>query len=224
MTLDQLHTRFKILYDKIDSFNYPELTPEAIDEFLCIGQEKLIDFVLKEGVESNGEYADWLKNITLPYTTNTFYTRPLNKPDSKFVVLPDDYRSALLEEVTITYTKCGTLTTERIKVVPITRDRYNIIKDDPFNKPNEEVVHRIVSANISGAQTFELISSAGVTIVQYHLDYIQQPPRIEYGSQYATPTFDAPCVLVDKAQERLVRIAVEEAHQALGLTQQQQNN
>jgi len=223
MTLDQLHTRFKILYDKIDSFNYPELTPEAIDEFLCIGQEKLIDFVLKEGVESNGEYADWLKNITLPYTTSTFYTRPLNKPDSTFVPLPNDYRSCLLEEVTITYTKCGNTVTERVKVVPITRDRYNIIKDDPFNKPSEEVIHRIVSANISGNETFELISSPGVTIIQYHLDYIQQPPRIEYGSQYATPIADTPCVLVSKAQERLVKIAVEEAHQALGLTQQNNN-
>jgi hypothetical protein len=224
-TLAQAHQRFKILYDKVDSFNSPEFTPEAIDELLNIGQDELIKAVTARGVEATQELADMLKNITTPFSTTTFNTGS-NKEGGLLVQLPSDYYTALHEEAEITYTKCGVVTSERCPVYPVTRDRYNKIKYDPFNKPSTDAVLRLVYNNTSNTDTFELLVDSSVTLSTYYLDYIRRPLRIQYGSQYATvvPVPDVNCELVDKAYYRIIDIAVDKALEAMRLKQQQTAN
>jgi hypothetical protein len=147
-SLAQAHQRFKILYDKVDSFNSPEFTPEEIDEFLNIGQEELIRLVTKVGIESTQEYSDYLKNITQSWSTTTFLPGSL-KENGVIAQLPSDYYTSLHEEAQIVYDHCGESVVERCPVYPITRDRYNKIKYDPFNKPSSDTVLRLVYPNVS---------------------------------------------------------------------------
>jgi hypothetical protein len=222
-SLAQAHQRFKILYDKVDSFNSPEFTPEEIDEFLNIGQEELIRLVTKVGIESTQEYSDYLKNITQSWSTTTFLPGSL-KENGVIAQLPSDYYTSLHEEAQIVYDHCGESVVERCPVYPITRDRYNKIKYDPFNKPSSDTVLRLVYPNVSNTDTFELLYDQSVTLSTYYLDYIRKPLRIEYGSQYATPTSDVNCELVDKAYYRIIELAVDKALETMRLKQTQPQN
>lgn len=223
MTLAEAHQRFKILYDKVDSFNSPEFLPEEIDEFLNIGQEELIRVITAKGIESTQELSDYLKNITRPFSTTTFTSGSL-KEGGTLVQLPSDYFTALFEEAEISYTHCGVTYTTRCPVYPVTRDRYNKTKYDPFNKPSKEAVLRLVYPNTSNTDTFELLVDPSVTLVRYYLDYLRKPLKITYGSNYATPSADVNCELVDKAYYRIIDIAVDKALEAMRLKQPQTAN
>lgn len=226
MTVSELHTRFKIKFDKIDSFNSPELSPEQIDEMLNIAQEELINMIGRKGFEKDQDYMDYVNNITIPYSTTNFTTTSLNKPNGVFIDLPSDYRTCLLEYVDITYTDCNNTTqTKTVEVKPISRDRYNTIVRDPFNKPGKHTVqNKVVRLSSSVKQrgvndTFELIPGSDLTITKYYIDYIRQPQKIKYGTAYATPSTDVNCELSIKAQEKIVDLAVDEALKILGLTE-----
>lgn len=222
-SINQAHDRFKILYDKVDSFNSPEFTPEEIDEFLNIGQEELIRIVTLNGIEKSQEVADYLKNITKTTIVNTFTANvDRGSPiiNSFKVTLPSDYYTALLEEASVSLPECGVTVTKRLPVIPITRDRYNRIIKDPFNNPSTDTVIRLVSSEVTGADTFELIVGAGYSLNEYYLDYIRRPLRIRYGTQYVTAPFvDQNCELVDKAYYRVIDIAVDKALEAMRLKQ-----
>ena len=225
MTVDQMHFRFKLRFDKIDSFSLPEYSPEEIDELLNMAQQFLIVQVTKDGIEKTEENMDYLKNVTRAFKSTTFISNSSNKPNGVYVNLPSDYRTALLEEADVSYIGCGGSTTSyRATVIPTTRDRYNRVIKDPFNKPDEKNILRLVSENVSGAESFELVSSDGCTITSYYLDYIREPRRIQHGTQYATPTSDVDCELSEKAQEKVIEIAVDLAMDSLKLTAPQQQS
>ena len=42
MTISEMHIKFKILTDKLDTLNYPNFEPEEIDELLNMSQERFI--------------------------------------------------------------------------------------------------------------------------------------------------------------------------------------
>lgn len=223
-SLAQAHQRFKILYDKVDSFNSPEFGPEEIDEFLNIAQDDLIRLIAAKGFESNQELSDYLKNLITPVTItypSANFISGSSKENGWFVVLPISYHTALFEELEVTYTACGEVVTRRSPVYPITRDRYNKLKRDPFNKPDKETTFRLGSSDLLGSDSFELIIDPLVTPTKYILDYIRKPLQITYGSQYATPVADVNCELVDKAYYRIIDIAVERALDTMRLKQTQ---
>jgi hypothetical protein len=212
MPISEMHTEFKHLYDKESNFSAPEITPEAIDIYLNSAQSDLINTLVKEGIEKNQDWADMLKNITLTHTTVP-YTNINNKPNGVFVDLPVNYRLALLERVTVTYTGCNNQqTTAYASVKPITRDTYNKIISDPFGKPWKEEVLRLVDSG----DKFELIGDSSLTVTIYYLDYIKEPVQMQYGTQYATPVSDVDCELDLKAAEVILDIAVKKALQTIG--------
>lgn len=230
MTVDQMHFRFKLRFDKIDSFSLPEYSPEEIDELLNMAQQFLIVQITKDGIEKNEENMDYLMNITKSYRATTYYINANNKLNGVFVYLPADYRTALLEMADLSYIGCGgnPETYLRATVIPTTRDRYNKIILDPFNKPDRKNIIRLVSEPLNGTPTFELVSSDGCTMDAYYLDYIKEPERIQFGTKYATTGLsDISCELSEKAQEKIIEIAVNLAMDSLKLAspqQQQQNN
>lgn len=213
--VSEMHTRFLHLFDKQSNFTAPEITPEEIDIYLNIAQTHLLDHLSQEGIEKTQDWADMTKNITKSYSVVPF-SNSTNKPNGSYVTLPADYRLALLEQVTVNFIGCNNvIETDRIPVTPVTRDKYNKAIYDPFNKPWKEEVLRLSNDN----NRFELILAPGMTPVMYHLDYMSQPPTIQYGSQYSIPPpppTDVDCALETKAAEQVIYIAVNKALQTLG--------
>ena len=203
MTIQQIHDRFLHFYDKQSNFSAPEITAEEIDIYLNRAQSDFIDDIIARGSEKNNEYSDRLKNLIIPYSTNTFVAG--TKPNGYKVNIPLDYRSAQSEEVSITYADCnGTTVSKRIPVVPITRDEYNDFIKDPFNLPWFEEVKRLAQSN----NQFEIICSSTLTPTTYYLDYLKIANSMQNGAQYSTPLVDIQCELDETAQHIIVDKAV----------------
>jgi hypothetical protein len=214
MTVADMHYRFKIGLDKVDSLSSPNFIPEEIDIFLNDAQDQFIaqrafrNNHKREGVEETQKRTDDLRNIIDNFSTTTFTNNSDNKPNGVFITLPATYRHALQEEATVSYNDCtGTATTGNADVVPTSHDRYNKIKRDPFNEPDEETVYRMGFES----DLFELVSEANVTITNYSLRYIRIPQTIRYGTQYQTPTTDVDCELSEHTHREIIALAVKNA-------------
>lgn len=213
MQLSEMHTSFKHLIDKQSNYSAPEITPEEIDMYLNLSYHDLLTSLSKAGIEKNQDWVDYTRNITKSYNFIP-YSNSLNKPHGVFIELPDDYRLALLEEVTIQCVSCHEQVTKRIGVRPITRDQYSKIIVDPFGKSWEEEVVKL--SNSEGI--IEVIGSPDITITKYYLDYIIEPEPIRYGTEYGVPLTNVDCQLEKKAAKELVYMAVNKAIQTLGDT------
>jgi len=214
MTVSEMHTNFKIIYDKTDSLNYPNFLPEEVDVFLNNAQDKFIEQraygnnARREGLEETQKRADDIREVIKNYTTSPSTSSSANKPNGRFVTLPTDYRHAIQEEVLISYTDCNDVTQSKtVEVIPLTHDRYNRAINDPFNKPNTDKVLRLV---YEGGQ-FELLFAQGTSITTYRLRYIKTPQRIRYGTVYSTPTTNQDCELADHTHIEIVNLAAQMA-------------
>lgn len=214
MPIQDMHEQFLLWYDKQSNFSAPEVTPEEIDIYLNNAQYQFIKILTEQGLEKSQEWLDYLKNITTRYSVAPQASQPSNKPNGRYVALPAtpagayDYRLALLEEADVSFIDCNVQTTARIPVIPATRDEYNKIINNPFKKPWKEEIIRLVVDN----NNFELISFPGSTITTYYLDYLREPAKIQYGSQYSTiPPIpvDVDCELESKAATKIIEIAVD---------------
>jgi hypothetical protein len=217
MLVSDMHQQFLHWYDKQSNFSAPEVTPEEVDIYLNNAQYYFIKILTEQGLEKSQEWLDYLKNITTAYSTTPLPVAATNKPNGRYVNLPNTspsalYRLALLEEVSITFTDCGASVTARVPVIPMTRDEYNKVVMNPFKKPWKEEIIRLVSDN----NRFELIAFPGCTINAYFLDYLREPAKITYGSQYSVPVPNVNCELESKAATKVVEIAVELALRTMG--------
>ncbi len=212
MLVQDMHEQFLLWYDKQSNFSAPEVTPEEIDIYLNNAQYQFIKILTEQGLEKSQEWLDYLKNITTRYSVAPQASQPSNKPNGRYVTLPAtpagpyNYRLALLEEADISFTDCNVPNTiARVPVIPATRDEYNKIINNPFKKPWKEEIIRLVVDN----NNFELISFPGSTINTYYLDYLREPAKIQYGTQYSTPTVNINCELESKAATKIIEIAVD---------------
>lgn len=213
MTVADMHEQFLHWYDKQSNFSAPEVTPEEIDIYLNNAQYQFLKIITEKGLEKSQEWLDYTKNITSSYSTTPVASS--NKPNGWYVTLPLGtlnglpnqmiYRLALLEEVSVTFTDCGVSKTARIPVIPMTRDEYNKVVANPFKKPWKEEIIRLTVDN----NRFEIIGFTGATLNTYYLDYIREPQRIQYGSQYSAPIANQNCELESKAATKIIEIAVE---------------
>lgn len=213
-----MHTYFKILLNKLDSFNNQNLEPEEIDVFLnqtmfrIIEQRAYGSNPKGEAVEETEKRVDDLNNITNPYSTSVFFTDSLSKPNGKYIELPSDYRHALEEECVVSYTDCNSQSqTKRVAIKPLTHDRYNKVIRDPFNKPYTDLVVRLSHSKVNNKQVFELVTDGSVTLTTYYLTYLRTPVSMQYGSAYATPTTDVNCELNEHMHREIVETAVRAA-------------
>lgn len=102
------------------------------------------------------------------------------------------------------------------KILPVSRDTYSTDIDNPFRKPYNEQILRLVGNNpgIPGG-TYELVFPPNVVPVNYRLDYLRNPVQMRYGTVYSTPTTDVQCELNTEAQIKIIDIAVQNAFKAL---------
>jgi hypothetical protein len=217
MTIAETHFKFKLGLDKVDTLATPNFLPEEIDSILNDAQSKYIQQrangtnFKKESIEETQKRVDDLKDITDNFETSTFIVNSKNKPNGKFVQLPTNYLRALEEEVLVEKLDCRNNTiSERIDVVPITHDRYNTVKRDPFHKPDEEEVNRLPFGKISGIGSFELVSAPDVTIKSYFLRYFRVPVKMRYGTQYQTPTTDVDSEFNDQTLTEIIALAIKD--------------
>ncbi len=182
MTIDQMHTEFKLLLDKGDSFDAPSFLDEEIDSFINIAQHKFVNERsyggLTRGVtlEQDQKRRDDLRNLIVQKVRSVQGTTVENKEFGNFVTLPtaangdteDFYRHAINEEAIVTHQEEEA---KRVKVTPITHDRYNKIIDDPFNKPDKYTVYRLDYDE----DRFELIHHEDTVVNEYILRYIKEP-------------------------------------------------
>lgn len=226
MTVDEMHLQFKIGVDKTDSLNSANFTQAEIDIYLSDAQEQFIEQraygnnAKRESVEETEQRVKNLQSITYnAIITPLAYDPTRNKPNGVFVNLPADYRHALEEEVSVTYTDCnGASKTILVPVIALTHDKYNKTITNPFSKPNINKVYRLpfgrfTTAGVS-SEHFELISGQGFTINTYYLRYLKNPLKINLANR----PLPVPSIgtgqqgsLADEAYREIIRIAVRNA-------------
>jgi len=201
MTAAELHLEFKFRCDKLDTLNYPNFLPEEIDLILNNAQDRFIkqryglNNIKRQSFEETEKRTEDLKNIT----TNAILTPQPYSVDNidataRFVLLPTDHWFTIQERAGITCANCGTPTTQRVEVIPITHAEASKTLRDPFKKPNS---YKVLRLTIDGK--VELLSSC--TIVDYQFRYLRQPVKIDL-------TTNTTCELSEHVHNELVDIAV----------------
>lgn len=219
MLISAMHTYFKLLYNKMDSLNYPNYEPEEIDVILNQEMFKIIEQRAygnnpkREGVEETQKRVDDLREITQTYVVgvNSFVSGGNQKPNGYWVPLPSDYRHAIHEECLVGYTCNGATLSKRIPVKPISHDEYNKTIRDPFKEPYTDELIRLPVQAVSGVSYFEIIGDGVITISQYQLRYLRTPTSMQYGTTYSTPTTDVECELAEHIHREIVESAVRSA-------------
>ncbi len=182
MLIGQMHREFNIGVDKDNSLSYPSFRPEEIDLFINKAIENIVkqrysgNNLQRQSVEETQKRRDDLRNLTVDYRIAPLAHDPLvNKENGVFVVLPNNYWFALEEEVILSYEDChGNTITSNASVKPITHDRYNKIKSDPFNMPDKI---EIISLPYSNMQN-ELITDDSSSVTSYYLRYYKKPAEV----------------------------------------------
>jgi len=113
MTVTEMHIRFKLMLDKADTENYPNVEPEEVDAFLNLAQERFVK--QRYGItnskrapfESTQKRTDDLRELVRNYTTSLSATTGANKPTGRFAAgMPVDYWFMLNEEADILAPSC----------------------------------------------------------------------------------------------------------------------
>lgn len=211
MLIQDFHRNFKIGLDKIDSLGYPDILPEEIDVFLNNNILKFINQRLygnnprgENFEETQKRFDDLITLVKSDILTPIAFSSVFDKPNSATVDIPTDYLHMINEEVDIQFNDCNNgQENRRIRVIPITHDKYNDIIKDPFNKPNHNKVIRLGYDN-----KLELISSTDSIILFYYIRYIRKPASVRYGTIYPTPTTDVQCDLPESVHQEILDLAI----------------
>jgi len=117
MTILEMHIKFKILTDKLDTLNYPNFEPEEIDELLNMSQERFIKQrygttnLKKSPFESTQKRMDDLREVVKNGQLSVTTTQTIdNKENGYFVPLPTDYWFMINEEISLWSSGCNPIT------------------------------------------------------------------------------------------------------------------
>lgn len=209
MTVALFHANFKIALDKIDSLNYPNLEIIEIDRLLNLAQDRIVKQRLginnfkREGFEETQKRTDDLRTIVVDSTIIPNNPNSSNVPGGVYCNLPANYYFAVNEQCDLMYPDCkGNLITSRVPIKPIRHDNYNEVITDPYNKPYEELVLRLMENG-----KVELIADINHTIKKYYLRYIKQPQQFDLNGNITT---DLPEHLANEIIDEAVNIALED--------------
>ena len=169
--LSELIQDYKIKMDKLDTQSYPEIQDEIIVFLL---NEAIIRFikqryggtnVKRDSFEESQKRTDDLRTVvvydTIASSGAGFF------PNSFTYPLPADYWFSLLEQTDATCDCVGTPKTERVKVKAIQHNNLNTVMQDPFNRPENTEVVRVMAQN-----DIQLITDGVCTTGNFYLGYI----------------------------------------------------
>jgi len=115
MLISELHERFRVNLDKIDSFSAPEYTPEHIDILLNQAQDRLIEQVTAKGIESTQTVTDYISKLIVSANINTFSNDQFSETGGYYANLPDNYRKMVKEKLLLAYPNCSPTKSGNIK-------------------------------------------------------------------------------------------------------------
>lgn len=183
MTVQEFYREFNLLYDNIADKGAPGLDEYEISVFLTLAQEELVKNYdnpqgnkFGEGFEASDTRRFDLKELIRDYKTSTTISLPNQQisTNSLFFLIPSDIYSIKMESAILADENgCSFVAS----VVPKTHDEYNIQKDNPFKKPNKNVIWRLdYYSTEPGKNVVELISD--LYIKQYNMRYLKRPNPI----------------------------------------------
>lgn len=206
MTIAQAHIEFKFRCDKIDALNYPNFLPEEIDLILNNAQERVvkqrygITNPKRQSYEETQKRTEDLKNITVnDVLTPLAYSVDNIDTNARFVNTPTDHWFTVQERCSITCNVCGENVTSLAEVVPVSHSEVSKVLRDPFKKPNNEKVLRLMAEG-----KIELVSSC--TIVNYRIRYVKKPRTVSLSGNI---TFELSEHLHSEIIDEAVKIALE---------------
>ena len=206
MTIAQAHIEFKFRCDKIDALNYPNFLPEEIDLILNNAQERVvkqrygITNPKRQSYEETQKRTEDLKNITVnDVLTPLAYSVDNIDANARFVNTPTDHWFTVQERCSITCNVCGENVTSLAEVVPVSHSEVSKVLRDPFKKPNNEKVLRLMAEG-----KIELVSSC--TIVNYRIRYVKKPRTVSLSGNI---TFELSEHLHNEIIDEAVKIALE---------------
>lgn len=106
MSIQEMHKKFRVYFDKIDSFSAAEYTPEAIDIILNKAQDIVLEELINTGLEKTQTFSDYLSSIIVKRTINTFSTDSESEVNGKYINIPSDYRKFLMDRVVLKVPDC----------------------------------------------------------------------------------------------------------------------
>lgn len=235
MIVDRMHTEFKVLVDKSDSFNSANFTIAEIDLYLSNAQEEFIEQrawgnnFKRESIEETQKRVKDLQSLVVNARLSFLPSTLDNKENAFFVALPDGvtvldennipypkYRHAINEELVVQYVDCNERTkTTRVPVVALTHDKYNTAVTNPFAKPSFNRVYRLPYGRIGNLEHFEIIVSPPMIMTSrgYQLRYLKDPKKIDK-AQIQVPLGlpgNAQGDLTDESYREVIAIAVRNA-------------
>jgi len=117
MTVTEMHITYKLLLDKADTNNYPDIEPEEIDLFLNLSQSRFVKqrygvtnpkrATFESTQKRTDDLREIIKNAELTVPTSQVTD---NKPNGFFVSLPADYWFMINEEVSLKAPGCNPIT------------------------------------------------------------------------------------------------------------------
>lgn len=178
-----MHLQFKFEMDKLDSLNYPNFLETEIDLLLNQAQDRIVkqrygkNNPKRESYEETQKRIEDLKNITLDAKIIPGIVSPSDGIDlfSRFCILPTDHWFIVQERADISYQNChGAAIVDTVEVRPVQHSEFSKIIKDPFKRPNNSKVLRLMEGG-----RVEIITSPNTTLTLYRLRYIKRPVRID---------------------------------------------
>lgn len=205
MTAAQMQLSFKQGLDKFDSKNYPNLEPEEIDLVLNQAQDVFVkqrygyNNTKRESFEETQKRTEDLKALIITQNIIPLANNSNNiNSNANFVTLPTDHWFTIQELTNVTFTDCGISKTEDVYTLGIQHDDYSKLISNPFGKPTDEKVLRLMTQ-----EGVELLHSSTSSINYYKIRYIKRPIRID-----ATNIPNVDCELSEHTHQEIVNIAI----------------
>lgn len=155
MTANEQALDIQDIIDKTTAGDAPGLEDYQYTYAINRAQEELIkdkynykSNVLNEGFEQSEkrrkDLAQLVKSASIDIQDNNnkaFFSGVLNEPNGSFWYLPEDCLWVIQEY--IYWDTDGCYANKPIKVKPVTHDEFNVVSDNEFTKPYEQLVYRL---------------------------------------------------------------------------------
>jgi hypothetical protein len=207
MTIQEMHIRFKLGLDKVDSFQLPNMLTEEIDLILNINIEQFVrtryglNNVYREGFEGIEKRRADLRSLVV---TN-YITTGINKVYTGLYTyqLPDNFWFMLREQIGLTGTFCGkqvgnpndVTSFKSVGVNPTKLDEIQERLDDPFSRPTKSKVLSTIENNLYTVYT------DGSDVGLITMSYLKRPATVSLED-------NIDCDLAEHTHQEIVEQAV----------------
>lgn len=183
MTILEFSNEFDIYYNSIASNNAPGLDLYEKSVYLTKAQLEIVKnyFNFKgnkyqEGFESSTKRRDDLKELVTDFKGTVKITTTIGiDSNSQIFEIPNNVFLPLQETAKVSSSD-SCVNNKIINIKVITHDEYNIQKNNPFKKPNKDIIWKLDISSVNNSKVVELLSP--YTITQYNLRYVKRPEPI----------------------------------------------